>query len=74
MAKEEKKEKVASKIRLRVYEEKSTIYRNDGMPSIDDKTDEAVKWLAAKGYKESDIEIIGEKPAIWATVYPPVAA
>ena len=57
------------KVRLRIYGDKATICR-DRLPFIEDKTDEAVKWLAAHDYKESEIEIIGEKPAIWGTVYP----
>ena len=34
-----------------------------------------MRWLHAKGYKEADIEIIGEKPAIWDAIFsPPVVA
>jgi hypothetical protein len=62
-------EKKVYKVRLRIFGTKAVIFR-DLMPSIEDKTEEAVKWLAAHDYKESDIEIIGEKPAIWDTVYP----
>ena len=57
------------KVRLRVHGATATICR-DRLPFIDDKTDEAVTWLAAQGYKEAEIEIIGEKPAIWETIYP----
>ena len=57
------------KVRFRVQGGTATIFR-DRMPYIEDKTDEAVKWLGANGYKESEIEIIGDKPAIWDTVYP----
>jgi hypothetical protein len=57
------------KVRLRVHGATATICR-DRLPFIEDKTDEAVKWLAAHGYKEGEIEIIGEKPAVWDTVYP----
>jgi len=67
-AKKVEEEKRAYKVRLRVQGENSTIFR-DRMPFIDDKTNEAVKWLAANGYKESEIEIIGEKPAVWDTVF-----
>jgi hypothetical protein len=63
-------EKKSFKVRLRVYGDKATICR-DRLPFIEDKTDEAVKWLAAHGYKESEIEIIGDKPAIWDTVFSP---
>lgn len=67
----EKVEKPVYKIRLKVHsQEKSTIFRNDGFPFIDDKTENAVKWLADKGYKPEEIEILGEKPAIWEIVYP----
>ena len=62
-------EKKSYKVRLRVHGATATICR-DCLPFIDDKTDEAVTWLAAQGYKEAEIEIIGEKPASWDTVYP----
>ena len=62
-------EKKAYKVRLRVYGANATICR-DRLPFIEDKTDEVVKWLAAHDYKEEEIEIIGEKPAIWDTVFP----
>jgi hypothetical protein len=53
----------------------SIIYRHDGFPFICDTTDNSVKWLHDKGYKEADIEIIGEKPAIWDSIFsPPVVA
>lgn len=63
-------EKKISKIRLHVHGEKSTIYRNDGLPFIDDKTDAAVKWLNDNGFKKEDIEIVGKKPEIWDIIYP----
>jgi hypothetical protein len=55
----------------------SIIYRNDGLPFIIDKTNNAIKWIADKGYKEKEIEIIGEKPAEWDAIFsppPPVIA
>jgi hypothetical protein len=47
----------------------STIVRSDGMPQIIDKTEKNVEWLAAKGFKPVDIELVGEKPANWDTVF-----
>jgi hypothetical protein len=49
----------------------SIIYRKDGLPFIIDRTDNAVKWLIDNGYKEKDIEIIGEKPVIWDDLFSP---
>jgi len=63
--------KAASKIRLRVYGEKAVIYRNDGYPSIEDRTTESVLWLERNGYKPEEIEIIGEKPSNWDAVFNP---
>ena len=48
----------------------STIVRSGGMPMIIDQTDKALEWLKAHEYKASDIEIIGEKPSCWDTIYP----
>jgi hypothetical protein len=48
----------------------ATIYRPD-MPYIIDNKEEAVRWLAANGYKAEDIGVEGEKPANWNTVFPP---
>ena len=66
-------EKKTYKVRFKIFGTKATIYR-DCMPYIEDRTDDAVKWLADHGYKESDIEIVGKKPAIWDTFYPQVTA
>ena len=64
--------KPVSKVRLKVYSQTSaTILRNDGLPRIDDKADKAVVWLAANGFKESDVELFGEKPANWDAVFSP---
>lgn len=49
----------------------SIIYRGDNLPFICDKTDNAVKWLVDKGYKEEDIELVGEKPSIWDSIFSP---
>ena len=69
-----KEEKVAgptSKARLRVHSQTlATILRNDGLPAITDRTEEAVKWLAAQGFKPAEIEILGDKPATWDMVFP----
>jgi hypothetical protein len=75
MAKAETVAKPTFKVRLRINPaDTATIFRGEGLPFIDDKTDSAVKWLADKGYKPEEVEILGEKPAIWSTVYPePVA-
>lgn len=72
MGKEKVVEKSTSKVRLHVYAQgHSKIIRNDKLPFIEDNTDRAVRWLAANGFKENEIEIIGEKPACWNTVFPP---
>ena len=72
MAKE--KEVVAPskfKVKLKVHSQtSSTIIRPD-LPMITDKTVDAVKWLADKGYKEEEIEIAGEKPSNWDVVFKP---
>ena len=67
---------IITKARLRVHSQtSSTILRNDGLPSITDNTEKAVQWLAAQGFKSTDIEIIGEKPANWDAIFnPPVAS
>ena len=52
-------------------EDSSIIYRKDGLPFIIDKTDKAIKWLIANDFKEKDIQIIGEKPAIWDDLFSP---
>lgn len=74
MGKETKSsEKSTFKVKLRVDPRGySTIIRNGGLPFIDDKTEKAVSWLALKGFKENEIEIIGEKPACWKSIYQPV--
>ena len=78
MAKADKKEAVAKspyKVTLKVHSQSSaTIIRPDGFPQITDKTQDAVKWLAAKSYKPEEIEIIGEKPSNWDEVFVPVVA
>jgi hypothetical protein len=57
------------KVKLEIKKGYSTITRGNGLPLIDDQTDKAVKWLAKKEYKPEEIEIIGEKPSIWDTVF-----
>lgn len=58
------------KVKLKVHsQESSTIIRKD-LPTITDRTINAVKWLSDKGFKASEIEIIGEKPATWDEVFP----
>jgi hypothetical protein len=49
----------------------SIIYRGDNLPFICDKTDNAVKWLHDNGYKEEEIEIVGEKPEVWDSIFSP---
>jgi len=74
-AEEKKAEKAKFKVRLRINSGgSSTIFRGEGLPYIDDKTEKAVQWLFDKGYKAEEIEIIGEKPGIWDTVYPSAKA
>jgi len=74
-AEEKKAEKSKFKVRLRINSDgSSTIFRGEGLPYIDDKTEKAVQWLSDKGYKAEEVEIIGEKPKIWETVYPSIKA
>jgi len=63
--------KPTSKARLRVYGEKSIIYRNEGYPYIEDKSTESVVWLERNGYKPAEIEVIGDKPSNWDAVFNP---
>jgi len=51
------------------YADVSRIERDGGWPTITDKTESAVEWLKAKGYKVTDVDLIGEKPANWDTVW-----
>jgi hypothetical protein len=80
MGKEKEVEKKTSKVRVRFYTDgKATIYRNDGLPTIDDKSPDAVAWLGTQGFKPSEIEVTGDKPECWNVVFPepapePVAA
>lgn len=70
---ETKKEepKVKKPVTFQVKGGSSIIYRNDGSPFIVEETGRAVKWLVDKGYKEKDIEIVGEKPAVWDAAFSP---
>jgi hypothetical protein len=53
------------KARLKVHSQQSaTILRTD-LPSITDKTESAVLWLAKNNFKPEEIEVIGEKPSSW---------
>jgi hypothetical protein len=59
------------KVQIRVSTDgTSTVIRRD-LPFIIDKTDKSVAWLVAQGFKESEIEIIGEKPANWDAIFNP---
>lgn len=73
MAKKEEKAPVkTTTVTLRTgwgYVDVSRIERDGGWPTITDKTSHAVEWLKAHGYKVTDIELIGEKPANWDTVW-----
>lgn len=71
-AEEKKAEKSKFKVRLRVVGGSATIFRGNGLPYIDDKTENAVQWLSDKGYKAEEIELDGEKPDIWETIYPSI--
>ena len=64
--------KVKKPVSIHIKGASSIIYRV-GLPFIMDKTENAVKWLADKGYKEKDIELVGEKPASWDSFFSPVA-
>jgi hypothetical protein len=78
MSKPDKNKEEKPKTQIRFRENAggtSTIHRNDGLPSIDDKTENSIKWVQAQGYKPTDIEFIGQKPATWdAIMDPPKAA
>jgi len=70
MAKTETIQKPISKVRIRIHTDgKSTIYRNEGLPSIDDKTDNAIQWLFDKGFKSEEVEIFGQKPENWNSIF-----
>jgi hypothetical protein len=73
LTKLEEKPATTFKISLQIYSGGSSMIfdRKDGLPFIIDKTDNAVRWLIANGYKEKDIKIIGEKPAIWDELFSP---
>jgi len=47
----------------------SIIERGNGLPFISDRTEKTVEWFKAKGYKVTDVELIGEKPSNWDTVW-----
>ena len=71
--KQETEKKVAApvyKVTLVVHGERSTIHRGGGLPMLIDRTEKSVEWLAAHEYKPEEINIEGDKPACWATVYP----
>jgi MoaA/NifB/PqqE/SkfB family radical SAM enzyme len=64
--------KIVKKISFHVKSSSSIIYRNNtGLPFIIDKTENAIKWLIDNGIKQDDIEIIGEKPDIWDSMFSP---
>lgn len=67
------KEKVETKkfnVRIKINGNSSCIFRT-GMPFIEDETNNSICWLKANGYKPEEIEIIGEKPECWNSVFPP---
>ena len=51
------------------YAHLSEIAREGGWPTIVDRSEHAVEWLKAHGYKVTDIEIVGQKPANFDTVF-----
>ena len=62
--------KPVSKIRIKSFPDgTSTIYRNDGLPTITDKSVSALCWIKSNGFNEADIEVIGDKPDCWETVF-----
>jgi hypothetical protein len=68
-----KKEEIVVKKTTKVTLETRTwgsamIYR-ENLPTISDRTERAVEWLKAQGYKPVEIELIGEKPANWDAVF-----
>ena len=69
MAKVETASKKTTKITIKFQGLSSTIFR-DNLPSISDTTEKSIEWLAEKGYKESEIEIKGEKPKCWNNYFP----
>jgi hypothetical protein len=62
------------KVHLRSVSTSSAVIYRDNLPDIIDNREAAVRWLAEKGFKAEEIEIIGEKPANWDVVFPPPAA
>jgi hypothetical protein len=70
MAKAEKDAtpKKTFKVSIEIKGESSTIIR-ENLPFICDKTDKSLEWLASKGYKEEEIEVIGNKPSNWTEFF-----
>ena len=64
-------EKSKFKAHLRTVSCSSAIIYRDNMPDIIDNKEAAVRWLAEKGFKAEEIEVMGEKPANWDTVFSP---
>jgi len=62
--------KTTTKVRIEFLNEKATIYR-EGLPFISDKIEKSVKWLNENGYKSEEIEVVGNKPECWNTIFPP---
>lgn len=70
---EKKVVKKVYKIRLRVYPDGTSMIMRNELPSLIDKTENSINWLGANGFKPDEIELLGEKPPIWDTVYPSTA-
>jgi len=66
-----KEEKAKFKISIRIHGDgTSTVYQGNGFPHIIDKTEKSIQWLANKGFKAEEIEILGDKPEVWESIYP----
>jgi hypothetical protein len=54
-----------------VFQGSSATVIRDNLPSIMDKAENSVEWLAKKGYKIEEIEVVGDKPSCWDVIFPP---
>ena len=65
--------KNVKKISFHVKSDSSIIYRNNTeLPFLIDKTENSIKWLVENGFKQEDIEIVGEKPPMWDAIFSPL--
>jgi hypothetical protein len=51
------------KISFQSYPDGTSMITRKDLPSLIDKTEKSVQWVMDHGFKETEIEFIGEKPA-----------